>query len=352
MKQYVQLAVPLLIAAACTGGDQRSPTAPELGPTSARQTRPSISVTNLPSLGGGSIARAINDDQVIVGSSNGLPVKWTLDTSGQWAVSPLQSTAGAAEDITELGVIVGSSGGSVTLWSAGATETIGPGYPVAMNESEVVVGFNYPAGGGNAARAWTRSGTVWVEHTLPMQAGFTGGLNEPRDINDDGTIVGFAADVGGVTHAVKWVLNTTGEWDPPVILDDVAATHYSGALAIVGPDIVGEILRCFLCNTGHDPYHWSLTGQGIGSLGTETAYAEGLNTQRYIVGSFYGRAGLRAFVWTPANPIIQDLGIVNGYRTTHAYDINSPKGARTTSQAVGQGISARGKSIAILWTVP
>jgi hypothetical protein len=357
MKQYGQLAVPLLIAAACTGGDQRSPTAPDLGLSSVRQTGPSISVTSLPSLGGYSTARAINDAQVIVGTSNGLPVKWTLAVSGQWVVEALQTTSGQAEDITESGIIVGSSAGSVILWSPGAApETIGSGVAAAINESQVVVGQDNSAADGNGARAWTRSGTGWVAHVLPSGARFSGGYSEPDDINDDGVIVGMAAPPGGSTYAVKWVpsVTTRGEWDAAVPLDEVAAAYAGGASAIVGDDIVGSVLRCLSCtsaNVSRDPHHWSLTGQGIGSLGSADAWAEGLNDRRSIVGSyFYG--GVHAFVWTVLNPTIQDLRAPGGYRSASAYDINSPKGIRTASQAVGEASSPSGRKTAVLWTIP
>jgi hypothetical protein len=357
MKQYIQLAVPLLIAAACTDARQSSPTAPEFKLASARPSAASISVTSLPSLGGFSTARAINDDQVIVGASNGLPVTWTL-ASGSWHVQALQTTSGAAEDITELGVIVGSSGGSVVLWTPGSdvAEIVGAGSPRAINnEAQVVVGVDYSAAVGNGARAWTRSGASWVPHVLLSGPPFTGGYSEPEDINDDGVIVGFAAPPGGSTYAVKWVPSATtpGEWDAAVPLDEVAAASPGGANAIVGQDIVGEVLRCFPCSRPtRDPYHWSLTaGQGLGSLGTVDGWADGLNAQRSIVGSYY-YSGLHAFVWTVANPTIRELAGPNGYQNGSAYDINSPKGTRTTSQAVGEATSRSGRRTAVLWTLP
>ena len=354
MKQHTYLAVPLIIAAACTGADRGGPTALEPRLASSRVTTASISVTTLPSLGGSSTARAVNDDQVIVGSSNGLPVTWTL-VSGSWRVQPLENASGAAEDITEKGVIVGSSGSSVVLWSAGGVrEIVGAGSPVALNESQVIVGVDYSAADGNPARAWTRSGSGWVAHVLPRQAGVTDGPNEPTDINDDAIIVGGGGSVaGGGTQAIKWVRNSaTGEWDAAVPLDEAAATHLGGAGAIVGQDVVGNILRCRGCYPGRDPYHWSLTaGQGIGSLGTQDAWAEGLNARRAIVGSL-NYSGIHAFIWTPASPTIRDMGAPNGYQSARAYDINSPKGTRTTSQAVGEATSSRGAHIAVLWTIP
>lgn len=356
MKQITRLVVPLLIAAGCTEGNRLSPTSPDEGASAARQAGPSISVTSLPSLGGSSTARAINDDQVIVGTSNGLPVKWTL-ASGNWVVEALQTASGQAEDITESGVIVGSSAGSVILWAPGAApETIGTGIATAMNESQVVVGVDNSAADGNGARAWTRSGTAWVAHVLPSGVGFSGGYSEPDDINDDGVIVGMAAPPGGSTHAVKWVpsLTTPGEWDAAVPLDDVAAAYWGAAGAIIGQDIVGTVFRCLACtsaNVSRDPYHWSLTaGQGIGSLGSADAWAEGVNAQRSIVGSFFYR-GVHAFVWTVLNPTIRDLGAPNGYQSASAYDINSPKGTRTASQAVGEASSSSGRNTAVLWTI-
>jgi hypothetical protein len=352
MKHRFQLAVPFLIAAACTNGDQLGPTAPALKLASARPSVAPITITTLPSLGGSSTARAINDDQTIVGSSNGLPVKWTL-ASGSWHVQAVQNMGGAAEDITELGVIVGSSGSSVVLWAPGsASEIVGTGSPRAINESKVIVGVDYSVAGVNPARAWTWSGTAWVAHILPRIAGVTDGPNEPTDINDAGIIVGGGgSNAGGGTHAIKWVPNpNTGEWDAAVYLDDVAAAHLGGAGAIVGPDIVGDVLRCLGCYPERDPYHWSLAGQGLGSLGTADAWAEGLNAQRSIVGSFY-YGGVHAFVWTVANPTIRDLGAPNGYQSASAYDINSPKGTRATSQAVGQATSRKG-TVAVLWTLP
>lgn len=353
MKQYAYLAVALIAAAACTSGDAGSPTAPVPGLASARVTAASISVTALPSLGGSSTARAINDDQVVVGSSNGLPVRWTL-VSGSWRVEALQSTSGTAQDITESGLIVGSSGGSVTLWAAGsAPEIVATGSAAAINESQVIVGEDPSAADGNPARAWTRSLSGWVAHILPRQAGVTDGYYGPTDINDDGVIVGNGGRAGGGgTHAIKWVRNpATGEWDPAVPLDNTAATYLGGAGAIVGQDIVGTVLRCTVPPCARDPYHWSLAGPGIGSLGSADAWAEGLNAQRSIVGTFFYR-GTHAFVWTPINPTIRDLGAPRGYQSANAYDINSPKEARSTAQAVGEAHSNRGARIAVLWTIP
>jgi hypothetical protein len=214
--------------------------------------------------------------------------------------------------------------GSVILWAPDAApETIGTGLATPMNESQIVVGLDNSAADGNGARAWTRSVTGWAVHVLPRQAGFTGGYSQPEDINDDGVIVGFAADAGSAgERPVKWVPSVTmpGEWDAAVPLDAVAAANLGGAHAIVGQDIVGEILRCFppCASPTRDPYHWSLTtGQGIGSLGSADAVAQGLNAQRSIVGFLFFR-GEHAFVWTAANPTIRDLGAPNGYQSaTH-----------------------------------
>jgi hypothetical protein len=356
MKQYAQLAVSLLIVSACSSGDHSIPTAPNDGASFARQTGPSISVTSLPSLGGFSTARAINDDQVIVGTSNGLPVKWTLNASGQWIVESLQAAGGEAEDITESGLIVGSSGGSVILWSPGppgtpgmVSETVGTGVAAAMNESKVVVGRDNSVTGASVAHAWVWSGTDWVAHVLVGMAEAPDGYAEPTDINDDRVIVGFAADASGSTHAVKW-LPTTGGWEAAVPLDNDAATNFGGAGAIVGPDIVGNIIRCVVSSCTHDPRYWSLTGQGNASLGSANAWAEGLNAQRSAVGTFLYR-GTHAFVWTLTDKTIRDLGAPKGYQSANAYDINNPNTIHA-SQAVGEAQTRNGKRTAVLWTIP
>ncbi|MEA2766499.1 MAG: hypothetical protein QOK07_2903, partial [Gemmatimonadaceae bacterium] len=203
---------------------------------------------------------------------------------------------------------------------------------------------------GSPARAWTRSVAGWVPHVLLPTADFPSGYAEPTDINEGGIIVGFATDASGSSRAVKWIPNSTG-WDAAVPLDNIAASNYGGANAILGDDIVGNILICFTCRPLRVPYHWSLTaGQGIGSLGTADAWAEGLNKERSIVGSFsYG--GIHAFVRTLANPTIRDLGAPNGYGSASAYDINSPTSTRPSSQAVGQATSRRGNTTAVLWTL-
>jgi probable HAF family extracellular repeat protein len=327
----------LIFGIGCTSGDQLAPAQSDL-----RTIRSSIAVTRLPSLGGNSAAYAINDNQVIVGTSNGLAVKWTL-VSGSWQAQQLSAaSAGEARDITESGVIVGSVGVTATLWpvGGGAAEAIAAGTAVAVNESEIVVGISQSNGG----VAWTRSGTSWVEHTLPRETGVTVGFKEPSDINDDGVIVGYAQAASGTQHAVKWLRNTSGEWDPAVPLDNSTSAN-SAALGIVGSDIVG--LECSvpsqLCR---EPFHWSLAGQGIGSLGSEDAYGEGLNSARFIVGSvFFRRFTQHAFVWSPGDPTIRDLGILPGYKTALAYDINNSK------QTVGE-MSRNRSQIAVLWTVP
>jgi uncharacterized membrane protein len=116
---------------------------------------------------------------------------------------------------------------------------------------------------------------------------------------------------------------------------------------------VGTVFRCLPCTRPtRDPRDWSLTaGQGIGSLGTADAWAEGLNAERSIVGTFFYRE-VHAFVWTPADRTIRDLGAPNGFQSASAHDINSPKSPRTASQAVGEATARNGKRVAVLWTIP
>ena len=352
----------IIAVAACASPDKSLPTAPD--PSLARKPpNPSaIVLTVLPTLGGSSEALAINDNSVIVGSSKtgGItyPVRWTPVGEG-WQVVKLQNASGAGADVNEAGAAAGTVGGQATYWPAGGgAETIGPGSARALNDAGVVVGFRAGAPNGGAV-AWTRSGGGWIEHTLPRQPGVTTGFNEVDDIGNDGTIVGYAQGANGVQHAVKWVLSTTtpGEWEPAIPLDAHAGATNSAALGIEGPDIVGLIWRCTPTCTTREGWHWLLAGAGLGSLGPEDAWPDGLNASRYTVGvrisSSRGRTSLRPAVWSPGQPTFQDLGVGKGASEGWAKDINNPTATRTAKQAVGYNwgndLAARR---ALLWVIP
>src|ERR1700692_2221849 len=125
MKQYAQLAVPLLIAAACTSGDQRTPTAPESAPAFARQPAGSIVATDLGTLGGNtSYVIAMNTPSVgnrllIVGESQDRqgtmrPAYWYVDmASGARLAGAFPIPPGGGQsyalDVNKSEAVVGST---------------------------------------------------------------------------------------------------------------------------------------------------------------------------------------------------------------------------------------------------
>ncbi|HEY8852297.1 MAG TPA: hypothetical protein VIM36_08970, partial [Gemmatimonadaceae bacterium] len=106
MKHLTHLVGALLIATACTGGDQSMPTAPSASSRlnvsgKARAATTGVRIVDLGTLPGGwpSYAKAINAGRVIVGVSytgaaqTGVPhaVRWQEPTlgSGSWAIQDL-----------------------------------------------------------------------------------------------------------------------------------------------------------------------------------------------------------------------------------------------------------------------
>ena len=342
----------------CGGDNEVVPTGPAaLTLAYARPTpAPGITIVQLPSLGtGSSVANAINDAQEIAGTSASFAARWT-QVNGNWAATKLGAATGTATDINEAGTVHGSSGGDVTLWRRdGSSEVVVTGNPIALNESETVVGSSP----GYVANAWTRANSVWTGHYLPPLA--NGGGSYPTSINNDGVIVGYSFDATNTQHAVKWLPSTLspGDWDAAVPLDAHAGETNSAAFAIEGSEVVGLIFRCpspSTC-TSREGYYWSLSdASATGSLGSQDVWPQGLNADGFIIGAFSstprGRPYvLHAFIWSPAAPTIKDLGTLKGYSEAMAADINDATAAHA-KQAVGQGTSGSGARAALLWIIP
>ena len=181
--------------------------------------------------GAGSVAAAINDDGVVVGTSGGAGFVW----DDEHGIRPIRSLIGVdmpvPVDIADDGSILGSVG----LWQASAGRMISmsplPGatsYGVhAVNDRGQVVGES----GGHAV-LWEPPGYA------PVDLGTAGGgFARAHEINDDGTIVGTAYyGTGIVSRAVRW---SAGDHEVEVL--DGGGNGESSALAI-GDDgtIIGE----------------------------------------------------------------------------------------------------------------
>jgi probable HAF family extracellular repeat protein len=387
MKQYAHLAVPLLIAAACTGGDQRSPTAPDFRLSSARKTGSTgVQIVDLGTLTGGSSsgAAAINGGRVIVGWSytgvnySGVQhaVRWQESTpgSGSWAIYDLSalitgSTMSSASAINANGDIAGwmrtSSGDSAFLLPlVGTLKVIAPpagmtaAYATGINVHGAVVGYamTNPDPNHDLTRAFYYGGGTTV--ALPSLSG----TSQANSISDDGTVVGYSFDAPnasyprGVQRAVEWrydgsnwqitrlpsSANTTTE------ANEATAINKSGMIAGVGcPN-----LSSTGCSPGARAYFWAsdaTTPTVLGTLGGNISAAYGVNDAGDIAGWSWTSHGLQhAFFSAFGSGVLTDLGSLVNNGSSSAAGLSG-------HLVVGLSESGAGRirpSHAALWIVP
>jgi probable HAF family extracellular repeat protein len=179
-------------------------------------------MTELPTLGGYSEGRAINDSGVVVGSSGGYPVRWTKNPSapGGWDVVKLSAVSGGvATAINTRGDIVGYIGNPVSftgpcaalLWPAAGGQidlgTLGGAVSMALgiDDAGAVVGYGLKTSGVQRAFRWTAA-TGMVE--LGSFTNAKGSGSAALGISPVG-ILGFG-DAGSnprtttETHAALW----------------------------------------------------------------------------------------------------------------------------------------------------
>ncbi|HUQ20664.1 MAG TPA: hypothetical protein VM099_13700 [Gemmatimonadaceae bacterium] len=188
----------------------------------------------LPTAGGTTgDALAINDQGVIVGSStdragdrNGVtyPVRWNL-VGGNWTITKLATTASklaAARAINESNIIVGTSNGRGIVWLPnGQTVDLGVSCPKAINGAGTIVGTAVTPQGLQGA-VWIRNATGWnppqfLDRSLVPASwnwgvcDLTGGVA----VNGAGLIVGSSF----LSEPVKWMgESSTGPWGAAVVL--------------------------------------------------------------------------------------------------------------------------------------
>ncbi len=317
MKQYAQLAVPLLIAAACTSGDQRTPTAPESVPAFARQPASSIVVTDLGTLGGTtSDAVSLNTPSVgnrllIVGSSNDRAgtthaAYWYVDmTTGARQAGALPAPAGDAQSgagsVNQAEEIVGGSAATVgglgrpVRWASSTSSpsflditgfTYGGALKITPSgESMGLVGNPY----GNQAAIWSGSGLT----LLPGLAG--GNATMIEDANAAGVIVGMSryTTTGGGQRAVVWQNGLITQL--PDGGSNSFALGINDAGVIVGMDWTSA--------GGTRAVRWLPPPATIGGsytmedLGLFNSIAYDINNTGEIVGQYQSGSNLRAFYW-------------------------------------------------------
>ena len=382
MKRYIQLAVPLLIAAACTGGDQQSPTAPDFRLGSARKTQsPSVQIVDLGALTAGwpSSATAINAKGVVVGwsltgANSGAQhaVRWQESTpgSGSWAFQDVStfitgSTTSSNSAINAAGDVAGSmhkSDGDFAflLTSDGTLTVIAPpagmsaAYATGINGSDAVVGYaiTTPDPDHTLARAVYYDGGTSV--ALPTIFG----ISEADGIRDDGTVVGYSFDAARVQHAVEWKRDASMNWTiTPLPASASAATEANAATAINNTGKIAGVgcpnLTATGCTSGSRAYLWGddLSAPTlVGTLGGNISAAYGLNDDGDIAGWSTTRIGVRrAFFSASGSGVLTDLGsLARGNGSSTAAGLAG-------HLVVGQSETGSGRTPphhAALWIVP
>ena len=352
MKPHVHLAVPLLIAAACTGVDQRSPTAPGSSPSvnalqdasgvASHASTTGVRIVDLGTLPGGwpSFAMAINGGRVIVGYSytganySGVQhaVRWQESTpgNGSWSIQDLStmitgSTMSAATAINANGDVAGwmrnsagadfafllTPGGTLTLIAPPAGKNTA--YAAGVNAGGAVVGYTSlsPDNTGTTVRAfYYEGGTAIVLPTLS-------GTSQANSISDDGRVVGYSYDAANVQHAVKWTRDASGNWTIARLPSSAnTTTEANSATAISSTGKIAGVGCPNLSSTGCSPgsrgYFWASdvsTPTVLGTLGGNVSVAYGVNDAGDLAGWSYTNVGVqRAFFSASGSGVLIDLG--------------------------------------------
>ena len=388
MKLFTHLAVSLVIVAACTGEDQRSPTAPGTSPSANAQlnapgaastaSATSVRIVDLGTLPGGgwpSIAWAINGGRVIVGYSNtganfsGVQhaVRWRESTvgSGIWEIEDLSSlitgsTMSAATAINANGDVAGwmrnSAGADLAflLPSGGTLAVIAPPAgknavsATGVNAGGAVVGsarLNPDNTGATVRAFYYESGTTVLLPTLS-------GTSLANAINDDGTVVGYSVDAANVGRAVKWTY-VGGNWQIATLPGNAnsAAWAISSTGRIAGAGC--PTATPTNCSSTSRAYFWAsdaATPTVLGTLGGDTSQGHGVNDAGDIAGESWTKAGLqRAFFSAAGSGVLTDLGsLAGGSGSSTAYGISG-------HLVVGVSVAGSGRLRpfhAALWIVP
>lgn len=176
-------------------------------PHHAVRWSPDGTVTDLGTLGGGySDAVDVNERGAVAGQAQKADgayhaVRWT--PAG--GITELGSGDSDATAINDLGVVVGTSGGVPVRWS-GTTQTTLPllagdfqGYALDVSRTGVVVGLSGDPFSGSRGVIWDVAGVA--TELGPVAGGRTTSVN---DINDLDEVVGNMRMANGEVHAVRW----------------------------------------------------------------------------------------------------------------------------------------------------
>jgi probable HAF family extracellular repeat protein len=215
--------------------------------------------------------------------------------------------------------------GGIVAWSATGTTPsytltdLGPGIGYAVNDSGVVVGVTYHAGGYPRA-------TLWSPAT--QQATDLGIFDSlATGINADGVVVGYSSS-GGVRRAFRWEDGVATDLGTLPGFTGSAATGVNASGQIVGSCYdQGGLSRAFLWENG--------VMTDLGTLGGWSSSAAAINDAGTVVGWSEANGWTQhAFAWDAAGGM-RDLGAAG-------YEHSAAAGIDASGHAVGLSFSFYG----------
>jgi probable HAF family extracellular repeat protein len=323
-------------------------------------------VNDIGTLGGGtSTARGVNGSGTIIGfatNASGLsrPFIWT-EVGGMKDLGTLPGfTKGAAHAVSATGVVVGSSGdraptrwvpGAAGSWSVQYLGSLGGtyGYAFDVNDQGTIVGYADNSAGSTRAFRWTEA-TGMVSLALLSGAISSRALG----LNADGTIVGTTNVSSGAQVPVVWASDGgvhALQLCPGLAMGDGQDVNDAGV--VVGTCFAGGGGPALPVRWDPDPSNpggW-LAPVSLGSLGGSSGRAYGINNAGQVVGiSDVNGQKTHAFFWDAARGI-RDLGALLPNGLGAAMRIGDPS-VGVPQLIVGVSYTSAGKGHAVWWRQP
>lgn len=268
--------------------------------------------------------RSINQSGLVVGQTfsvrtgpaAGKPFVMTGDWRPIELALPAGSSTGLADDVSDTGVIIGTSGsdfldGHAIVWTPGAgfTWTVaelpwtgGPtsfAHGVSPN-GNYIVGQLFvqlsPNNYGAYPGIWVRTASNgWTLERLPVTAGLGGFA---AAVNDSGVVAGGLA-YGTTGNAVVWRKQASG-WVIELLGAQGTDANHASAINSLGV-VVGQWEGSAVIWT-RSGTAWQQRYVFSGQDGVESSFASGINDAGNVVGAFEAAGSHQAFIWKEGQP--------------------------------------------------